>query len=69
MLELNLKNGVLHAGGGDPLIDAGADTEESYTGSAERHRYLRVDITLEGWQRVVGLRDVHRLHNLQIVVE
>ena len=48
MLELNLKKEVLHAGGGDPLIDAGADTEESYTGSAERHRYLRVDITLEG---------------------
>ena len=47
MLELNLKKEVLHAGGGDPLIDAGADTEESYTGSAERHRYLRVDITLE----------------------
>ena len=69
MLELNLKNGVLHAGCGDPLVDAGADAKEGDTCRADGHGDLRVDIALEGRQRTVGLRDVHRLHNQQIVVE
>lgn len=69
MLELNLKNGVLHAGSSDPLVDAGADAKEGDTCRTDGHGDLRVDIALEGRQRTVGLRDVHRLHNQQIVVE
>ena len=60
---------VLHACGGDPLIDAGTDAEEHDAYSADGHSHLGVQIALERRQRAVGLRNVHGLHNQQIVVK
>ena len=54
---------------GNPLVDARADTEESYTCSADAKCDLCTFITLEGRHRTVGLRNVHGLHNQQIVVK
>ena len=60
---------TLQSGSGDPLIDAGADTEEGYACRADGEGGLGVQVALEGGHRTVGLGDVHGLHNQQIVVE
>ena len=66
---LTLKSHDSHACGGDPLVDARADTEESHTCGADGKGCLGAGIALERGQRTVGLRDVHGLHNQQIVVK
>lgn len=55
--------------GSNPFVDAGANTEERYTYRADCKSHTGVDITLEGRQRTVGLRNVHGLDNQQVVVE
>ena len=59
----------LHAGSGYPLVDAADNTEEGDACRTDGEGSLRVDVALEGGQRLVSLRDVHALHDEQVVVE
>ena len=60
---------LLHSGGGDPLVDAGDDAEEGNACGTDAEGDLRTFVALEGGQRLVGLRDVHSLHDEQVLVE
>ena len=53
----------------NPLIYEAAYTEEENAGHADRQSELGVAVASEGRQRIVGADNVHRLDNLQIVVE
>ena len=52
-----------------PLVDAGANTEEDDADCAEGEGQFGGRVALESRQRCGGLLDVHLLHDEQIVVE
>jgi hypothetical protein len=59
----------LQSCGCNPLVDAADDAEESNANCSDGKGNLRTLVTLERRQRRVGLCNVHRLHDKQIVVE
>ena len=59
----------LHASSGNPLVDAADNAEEGDACGADGEGCLGIDVALEGGQRTVGLRDVHGLHDEQVVIE
>lgn len=64
-----LRRSRLHTSGSNPLVDAGADAEEGDANRADGEGRAGVAVALERGQRRIGLGDIHRLHDQQVVVE
>ena len=54
---------------GNPVVNAGKDTEEGDACGAECESQLSIDIALKRRQRRGGLLNIHGLDNEQVVVE
>lgn len=59
----------LQACGGNPLIDAGADTEKRDTCRTDSEGSFCREVAPEGRQRRISLRDIHGLDDQQVIVE
>ena len=59
----------LEGGSGYPVEHTGADAEERYANGAHTEGDTSALVATEGGQRTVGLRDIHRLDDEQVVVE